>query len=297
VLDWGQELEAAVRTAELGSPLCELLPGQVLDEVRDATDIFATKGLLARLLRQAANRTRGASVTSFVTNPGLLELPVHRAYEVPSFVPWAEWCPYVRSVLGREPTVLSLHPSANETENLVEIAPLPLRQRGEKAILFAASDDGHPWLDLLRCSAPYIGELPVVFVSVRNPGLLAMVRELARSSGFKRFACGTWIPETTLSQWLTHAAVEGCAIAVTKPGPATVRTLARTGTPLVLWDASLPFEDWVMRSAHTSSTHRCAHSIEDVVDALRTFAAGLPLPHSDPRWVPVPVPVNELVLR
>lgn len=238
--------------------------------------VIATKGVLAQAAAWTMSRHRlpRANVFSFVTNPGLLEMRMHRATRVAAFaIPRKGWAE-PSQLSGLERPVITLPIERREKSGGTET--LNGFELGRHTLIIIANEDGHPWMPFLDHALRAIPRLQVIFIGVRNEALVGEAQRVLASSSSPAFVAVSWLNPASLGR--TLATMPG-AVVVTKPGPSTVARIAEIGAYAVLWDAGLPPEDWVLRSARGHLP-----IVESLEEAVHATVAAFSISHNLAPW-------------
>jgi hypothetical protein len=231
--------------------------------------VVATKGLIARLALVAARRVARIPVVSYVTNPGLLELAIHRCAHVWTFVPFE-----------RDREALVRHHGFSGDRVLVVGKLLPVGRGWLGAAPVSAPADARPRAILLanrgglrfrRLVDELARRIPEVELSV----IALHDRQLARRVAYHRQASGVahWRAQESLVQgaYMRHVRwlVEGPRpVLISKTGPNTMLEAAYFGIPQILLDSGLPMEAWVSRFVADTGIGAVVEHEREAVDRL-----------------------------
>ncbi|MEM9556290.1 MAG: hypothetical protein AAGC60_18690 [Acidobacteriota bacterium] len=235
---------------ELG-PLAEHLSSHRPDLV------LGTKGVIARVLHAATQRSSADPVVAnFVTNEGLLTLPIHRSTTIRHhFVPFESgrrlllerygYGPDLVRAVGRliaHAHVSSVTPQATDS---VLPAAAPAAAQTEHRIIVFSNRGGSPYLDLLRTIGESGTRPSVLFIGYNDPDLVAGARALQAELDadnwhvVERLGQGDYIKSI---RWLSHGRYP---LLLSKTGPNTMLEATYFGIPQLLLGSGLPAEEWV----------------------------------------------------
>jgi hypothetical protein len=279
----GRELESLCDVEGGLSPSA----GRVIAELPFAAGIdkfdfvICTKGLLtqiaSRLTRLDKARERAAHVVNFITNPGLLDLSIHRpsecALHVISDPSW------LSALTRRGYPAQSVRCCALPENTAAKGSPpgdVPPLLSGfdfsRPIVLLIANQEGGRWLTLARHVLERLARAQLIFICIRDEELLRDATGLLGQYPTRTARVTPLLLPPERDAVL--AALNACSapVVVTKPGPSTVATIGSFGVPMVMWDAGLPMEDWVLRSARASGIHCVGASEEEVFRCVETTA-------------------------
>ncbi|WP_432906533.1 hypothetical protein ACQP1S_12740 [Micromonospora matsumotoense] len=247
------------------------LPAATVDRLAPVADHFAqtkpdlvigTKGVISRLSHAALRiADLPTPVVNYVTNEGLLRLPVHRAPHLPvHLVQFDRAKDYLVREHGYRPErvvpvgrLLAQAQAAQVFEgaaagigdaDAVGAADPALTAAGTR-ILILSNRGGREYLAALERIARAHPEAALVFIAYNNPALAAEAAELLTALGrsawqtFDRLAQGDYLRYLA---WL-HAA--DAPLFISKTGPNSMLEGLYFGVPQLLVRSGLPMEEWV----------------------------------------------------
>jgi hypothetical protein len=225
--------------------------------LQDHDHWICTKGLLAQLVSTVIGESR---TTLFLTNPGLLQLRLHRPTRpVQIIVPEPSWQAALNSAeVSNYPTIY-WNPMTNLAHNVCShLKFIPDSDHGYSVILIA-NGDGIQW-DALLTEITALSLHRIIFVAVRDLELLERVRSCLNEDAVSRIEFRTWIDIEELSTDISLHPSR--AVIVTKAGPGTVHALTSAGFRPILLDSGQEPEKWVLKSAMlenvaTATTPNC----------------------------------------
>ncbi|MER6910214.1 Moenomycin biosynthesis protein MoeGT1 [Streptomyces sp. NPDC000594] len=250
--------------------------------------VVGTKGFLARLcvaaVRLAGTRTR---VVSQVTNPGLLQLPLHRSRHPDLTLVGFDWA--ARRLLADE---------GGDPERVRVVGPLvaqhDLREfmtgaagQAPAATPWGDGDDdpdrprlivfcnrgGDVYLRLLEHIAAHHPSVDLVFVGYDDPSL---ARRAAGSSGrMRHWRFHSRLTQTEYFDYIDRAARSPHGLLVSKAGPNTTLEAAYFGIPVLMLESGLPMEEWVPGLIHD---HGLGRACAEPDELLRTVDEWLSRP-------------------
>ena len=241
--------------------------------------IVGTKGFVARLCRVARDVAGlPAPVVSYVTNPGLLDLPIHRSASLDAVLVPFGWAkeklvatvpvdPGSVHVVGPLVAQRELGSFAKSSSGSSEDAGWPEFDDGSprpRVIVFS-NRGGDDYTRVLRHLAEHHPEADVVFVGYNDPGAV----EKATSGTVPT----RWRFHTRLSQQEYFAYMEGAAAAetallISKAGPNTTLESAYFGIPVLMLRSGLPMEHWVGSLIADRELGRCCTDVEQLIAVL-----------------------------
>lgn len=240
--------------------------------------LAGTKGIISRALL-AASRLAGVSVPliNFVTNEGLLTIPLHRSTALPHhLVPFESGRQYLLREHGyassqvRTVGRLVAFPGAMDAVMpLAEDGDLPIR------IVIFSNRGGAPYLRPLLALAQRAEEIGVVFIGFNDPELTQQARALIDRSPRLH---GRVVDSLTQSQYLAciRWLAEGdTSLLITKTGPNTMLEAAYFGVPQLVLNSGLPMEQWV---APFVSEHGFGMGFTEMDPLVGTLTAWLDAP-------------------
>ncbi|MER5838816.1 glycosyltransferase family protein [Streptomyces prasinus] len=222
---------------------------------RTAPDVVVgTKGFVARLC-VAAVRLAGTStrVVSHVTNPGLLQLPLHRSrYPDLTLVGFPRAKEHLLATAGGDPErvrvvgpLVAQHDlrdfmtseSATSDAGPWGDGPGPDRPR----VIIFSNRGGETYPELVRRLAGRHPGIDLVFVGYGDP-------ELARrtaAAGLPHWRFHSVLSQTEYFDYIRRASRSRYGLLVSKAGPNTTLEAAFFGIPVLMLESGLPMEQWV----------------------------------------------------
>ncbi|EFG04766.1 hypothetical protein [Streptomyces clavuligerus] len=259
--------------------------------------VVGTKGFLARLC-VAAVRLAGTptKVVSQVTNPGLLQIPLHRSRFPDLTLVGFEWA--ARRLLadeGGDPARVRVVGPLVAQHDLREFMTGPAATAdtapgtASGAAPWGADDDdpdrprlivfcnrgGEVYLRLLERIAADHPSVDLVFVGYDDPGL---ARRAAGSAGRQRhWRFHSRLTQTEYFDYIDRAARSAHGLLVSKAGPNTTLEAAYFGIPVLMLESGLPMEEWVPGLIHEHALGRACSAPDEL---LRTADDWLSRPES-----------------
>ena len=235
--------------------------------------VICTKGLLTQIALRLARRNKvqeGATrVVNFVTNPGLLDLAIHRPWPgVLHVISDPSWISAL-TLQGypRESIRCCALPESTTAKDLQAGHIPPLLSGFDAArpiVILIANQEGERWLTLIRYVMERVPQAQLIFISINDEELLRDAASLLEQYLSRPTRVTSLLGPADRDAVLTALERFDAPVVITKPGPSTVATIGRFSVPMVLWDAGLPMEDWVLRSARLSGIHFAGSSTEEV---------------------------------
>jgi hypothetical protein len=246
--------------------------------------VIGTKGINSRLalaaLRQAGH---AAPVLNYVTNPGLLEISIHRSPHVLNVVPTER----ARARLLAEPGFAA--------ERIVVAGPL-IAEHELKGFLVREGGDGgarEPWgaderrpklivfcnrggpeyLALVRHLAARHGGVDLVFISYNHTALTRAAAEVAAEAGHHHWRFHDSLRQAEYFEYVERASRSAHALLITKSGPNSVLEAAFFGIPVLALESGLPMEAWVGPMIEEEGLGRCCATMDEVVGVLDGWIA------------------------
>ncbi|GLY08390.1 MULTISPECIES: hypothetical protein [Actinoplanes] len=241
--------------------------------------VIGTKGFVARLCKAAlAGAAVDAPVVSYVTNPGLLDLPIHRSVDLDAMTVPFDWTrerfcaesgadPATVHVVG--PLVarhdlgafVSAEPDSAERSGW----PAPAGPEPRPKIVVFSNRGGDDYVRILHHLAARHPAVDVVFVGYNDPALIDKVRGNVDAA--------RWRFHTRLTQREYFAYIEGAAAAehallISKAGPNTTLEAAHFGIPVLMLESGLPMEGWVGGLIHEYGLGRCRATAGELIADL-----------------------------
>ncbi|MET9296214.1 Moenomycin biosynthesis protein MoeGT1 [Streptomyces sp. NPDC003077] len=260
------------------APLAEHLRATAPDVV------VGTKGFVARLcvaaVRLAGLETR---VVSHVTNPGLLQLPLHRSRHPDLTLVGFDWAKeHLIAETGAEADRVSVVGPLVAQHDLRDFmtdesaAPAAGPWGGENdhqrpRLIVFCNRGGDTYLELVQHIATHHPDTDLVFVGYDDP-------ELARraASGAARLAHWRFHSRLTQAQYFDYidrAARSPYGLLVSKAGPNTTLEAAYFGIPVLMLESGLPMEQWVPGLIHEHQLGRACATPEDLFRTVDDWLA------------------------
>jgi len=234
------EVHRSVESGKLSSD--ELGFGKVRDRISAGAPnvVIGTKGLISRLVCDALGpaRARGPRVVNYVTNDGLLTLPVH--------VSAAPDLQIVQTEAGERRLMAALpelDPDRVSVMGPMISAPSFGRQVPLNLGLFINRGGDEYW-PLIESLADAGRGLELQIICSGNDRLLDLIVRFARSRGLAWRIDGELPVDEYLSRLDDLAQLERRAF-VCKSAPSTVFEALARGIPVLAMDSGLPMETWV----------------------------------------------------
>ncbi|GAB3110374.1 hypothetical protein GCM10027160_10510 [Streptomyces calidiresistens] len=238
--------------------------------------VVGTKGFVARLcvaaVGMAGLRTR---VISHVTNPGLLELPLHRSrYPDLTLVGFPRARERLLATVGGDPDRIAVvgplvaqhdlrdfmtdESAASGTDSWKDTGG-PDRPR----VIVFSNRGGETYPRLIRHLAGRHPGIDLVFVGYGDP-------DLARRTAAEAVGCDHWRFHSVLTQsqyfdYIRHASRSRYGLLISKAGPNTTLEAAHFGIPVLMLDSGLPMERWVPGLIHEEGLGRACADPEDLL--------------------------------
>lgn len=251
--------------------------------------IVGTKGFISRLCLAAA-RTAGGRVPpviNHVTNPGLLDLPLHRTRHPDLTLVGFEWArtrlvEHEGADPGRVRTVGPLvaqhelqgflaapgEPRAG-TEPAGPAAEWgdPAAPERPKMIVFS-NRGGDDYLRIVAHLADRDADADLVFVGYGDAATTRAAAALARRGNALRWRFHQRLTQSEYFEYAARAAKAPHAFLVSKAGPATTLEAAWFGIPVLMLESGLPMESWVPGLIRDEGLGRCHRTVDDLIDSL-----------------------------
>ncbi len=219
--------------------------------------VIATKGVAARAAVAATHLTCApVPVVNFVTNHGLLLLPIHRTRHVAAHVvQFPEACRRLARFGCAGPPVHMVGPLV-AGHNLAD-ALLSSAEGGHASAPSASSPDdvprivlfcnrgGEEYAALLRHLAIAHADVDVTVIAHKDPALLDVARALQASRPGLEWRLFDGLAQPQYFREIDRLARSRFPLIVTKSGPNTAVEAAFFGVPMLLIDSGLPMERWV----------------------------------------------------
>lgn len=254
--------------------------------------VIGTKGFVARLCKAALlDSTADAPVVSYVTNPGLLTLPIHRSTGFDAMLVPFDWTrQQFCAQSGADPdTVHVVGPlvARHDLGSFVSADPDSAGQSGwpeqvdspprPKIVVFS-NRGGNDYVRILHHLAKNHPETDVVFVGYNDP---ALIEQVTRDIGSARWRFHTKLTQREYFAYIEGAAAAEHAFLISKAGPNTTLEAAYFGIPVLMLESGLPMEGWVGGLIHEHGLGRCRVTVDELLVDLdewlgdrRQIAAG-----------------------
>ncbi|GGK06719.1 hypothetical protein GCM10010123_40610 [Pilimelia anulata] len=222
---------------------------------RDRPDlVIGTKGVLSRLCHAALHRSgRGTPVVNYVTNEGLLRLPVHRSRTLPVhlvqferarayLVGWHGYDPGRVHAVGR---LLARDQAGRFFEGGAPAAAVdPALAAAGRRVLVLANRGGPAYGRLVAELAADHPDAALVVVALHDPDLAAA------AAGALCGRPGPWrvfeaLPQGDFLRYLDWLAAADAPLFLSKTGPNAMLEGLHYGLPQLLLRSGLPMEEWV----------------------------------------------------
>ena len=216
--------------------------------------VIGAKGILSRLCLIALRNTSPSTpVVNYVTNHGLITIPVHRSHWfTANLVPFEETKSALVGAYGyRERNVEVVGPllSGRGLRKMVaadSFATQPrLRKSSERTVIFLMNHGRNEYLALLEERSAVLKDVNVIFIVHRDEELLNRISALK-----DELRADSWRVYDSLAQIdyfdeIASAAACKHSFLVSKSGPNTVLEATSLGLPVLVHMSGLPMEDWV----------------------------------------------------
>jgi hypothetical protein len=232
---------------------------------------------LSRLV-YATTRTwaRPPLVVNYVTNHGLLELPIHR-----SVVPDLQLVPLKQSrallerhgVAGERIHVVGAISALRTAQPIVVAEPTPA-ERGDgrpRVVVFSNRGSEALYLGALELLARHPSRPEVLFIAYGDAELAAKAEALAQRAGVRDWVVRDRLEQEAFLATLARFARFPAAFVVTKSGPNTMFEAARMGLPLLVHRSGLPMEDWVREFIREHQLGHFAAGPDATIETLRRW--------------------------
>jgi hypothetical protein len=246
--------------------------------------VVGTKGLISRLALLASRVSGGSqAVVNYVTNPGLLQLEVHRSAHFDMTLVPVSWAKELLLTDGGGPAdrirVVGLLVAQHDLRGFLTTDAArgsdeqvrwgrPGSGSRPKVVVFS-NRGGVAYPRILRHLADRHPEVDLVFIGYDDPDL---AREAAAIS------VADWRIHVRLTQdqyfeYISQAARSDYAFLISKAGPNTTLEAAYFGIPVLMLESGLPMESWVPALIHDNGLGRCCAEVEELIDVLDDWLA------------------------
>jgi len=237
--------------------------------------VVGTKGFVARLcvaaVRLAGLHTR---VVSHVTNPGLLQLPLHRSPHPDLTLVGFSWAkdhllaqtggdpdrvqvvgPLVaqhdlRDFMTSESAAPSAGPWGGDTDS------------GRPRLIVFCNRGGDVYLELVHHIAAHHPETDLVFVGYDDPDLAR--RAAAGAERLRHWRFHSRLTQAEYFDYIDRASRSPYGLLVSKAGPNTTLEAAYFGIPVLMLESGLPMERWVPGLIHEHHLGRACAAPDDL---------------------------------
>ena len=241
--------------------------------------VVGTKGVISRLCLAALRRAGlDVPVVNFVTNEGLLRLPIHRSAALAhNLVPFESARRYLlveHAFLPERVQVVGRLIAQPELARFVEHGgptEMPAECPADVRVLVLSNRGGEPYLRLLRHLAEWYPELPVIFIGYNDPPLCEAAERLRREQSLPRWRIFSKLGQGDYLRYLCWLTESNCPMLVSKTGPNTMCEAAYFGVPQLLLYSGLPMEDWVIPFLHELDLGRGFDTMEKLISAMEDW--------------------------
>ncbi|WP_051807698.1 hypothetical protein [Actinoplanes subtropicus] len=262
-----------------GHPVADRLDGlrEALAEARPEL-VIGTKGFVARLCRAALHGS-DVPVVSYVTNPGLLELPIHRSAALhATLVPFAWAGQRLVTEVGADPAsvhvvgpLVARHDLGSFVSADVDLDarpgwPVPAADGPDRPrIIVFSNRGGDDYVRVLNHLADRHPDTDVVFVGYDDP---ALIERVTRDVGLTRWRFHTKLTQREYFAYIEGAAAADHAFLISKAGPNTTLEAASFGIPVLMLESGLPMESWVGGLIDEHGLGRCRVTADELLADL-----------------------------
>ncbi|MFC5144780.1 Moenomycin biosynthesis protein MoeGT1 [Streptomyces aureoversilis] len=292
---WPRDFEI-VPTAGAGRE--HMLDGMVAHLRENAPDlVVGTKGFISRLCVAAARAAGGRvpPVVHHVTNPGLLDLPLHRTRHPDLTLVGFDWArtrlieqegadprrvrtvgPLVaqHDLQGFLTAPVEPRPDPGPTDTTAGGAVVewgdPFATRRPKLIIFC-NRGGEDYLRIVAHLAERDADVDLVFIGYGDAETTRRAAALARRGNALRWRFHQRLTQPEYFEYISRAAKAPHAFLVSKAGPATTLEAAWFGIPVLMLESGLPMESWVPRLIRDEALGQCHRAVDDLVRGLDTW--------------------------
>ncbi|MCD7443021.1 Moenomycin biosynthesis protein MoeGT1 [Streptomyces lincolnensis] len=246
--------------------------------------VVGTKGFVARLC-VAAVRLAGlpTRVVSHVTNPGLLQLPLHRSpHPDLTLVGFAHAKERLVEAAGADPdrvrVVGPLVAQHDLRDFMTDESAAPAAgpwggdtDSGRPRLIVFCNRGGDVYLELVHHIAAHHPDTDLVFVGYDDPDLARRA-----AAGAERLAHWRFHSRLTQAQYFDYidrASRSPYGLLVSKAGPNTTLEAAYFGIPVLMLESGLPMESWVPGLIHEHNLGRACAAPEDLFRTVDDWLA------------------------
>ncbi|MFI9202959.1 Moenomycin biosynthesis protein MoeGT1 [Streptomyces sp. NPDC053048] len=295
--DWPRDVEVAPLAGTERERRLEGMAGHFRKHAPDL--VVGTKGFISRLCVAAVRLAGGRvpPVVHQVTNPGLLELPLHRTRHPDLTLVGFDWARTrliadegadprrVRTVgplVARHdlkgfltepvpPHRAPARPAADEpaAEPAVEWGD-PAAPERPRLIVFS-NRGGEDYLRIVARLAERDADIDLVFVGYGDVETTRRAAALARGGNARRWRFHQRLTQPEYFEYIARAARSPHAFLVSKAGPATTLEAAWFGIPVLMLESGLPMESWVPHLIRDEGLGQCHRSVDDLVAGLAAW--------------------------
>jgi hypothetical protein len=210
--------------------------------------VIAMKGVACRLLARAIQGSGSKPrLVSFITNPGLLDLEVHRCVDAdlvtlplpPDVYPTPEFLQSAGRVVRLPPL---LGPRSFSSEYNATIA---WDDPARATVLVLSNHGGQQMVDVARAALNHRLKPNVALVILRDRDSFESAQPLLHSGTRGRFFLSDKLEYSTYISIARQAARNAGSFLVSKTGPNTMLEAICAGLPVLLHKSWLPMESWV----------------------------------------------------
>ncbi|WP_440980758.1 hypothetical protein [Shinella sumterensis] len=260
-----RELEGrSISNEALGLPQVTELVRQYSPDI-----VIGTKGLISHIVCKAVGgrNDRQLRVVNFVTNDGLLTLPIHISAEPDLQIVQTE--EGKRRLLEALP---ELNPSAVRVAGPLIMEPAFGRRVPLRVGIFI-NRGGEEYWPLLEAMRTHGEALDAQIICAGNDELLDRIVGFAHSRALQWKIDGALSVNEYLCR-LDHLAALDRRLFICKSAPSTVFEALARSIPVFAIDSGLPMERWVGDLLEKCGTGRFFRSIDSLIDTIRTVAEG-----------------------
>jgi hypothetical protein len=260
--------------------------------------VIGTKGVISRLSHAALRvADLAVPVVNYVTNEGLLRLPVHRAPDLPvHLVQFDRAKDYLVRECGYRPErvlpvgrLLAQTHAAKVFEGGDAVGAIdPAMFEPSTRILILSNRGGREYLGALERIARAHPDAALVFIAFNNPALAAEAAELLTE--LKVFAWRTFdrLAQGDYLRYLSWLEAADAPLFISKTGPNSMLEGLYFGIPQLLVRSGLPMEEWVGPFLSENGVGQAFDQMEELVEvALRWVGDPDELPRRRRRAVAV----------
>jgi hypothetical protein len=234
--------------------------------------LVGTKGLISRLLLAGLRHEPcGADVVNYVTNEGLLEIPLHRSAAVPHhFVPFESGCQYLVHHHGYSRHQVTSVGRLIRSPSPATVTSYP--QTPVRAVIFS-NRGGDSYLKPLAVALKHKHQVGIVFLGYNDARLTALAEDMAAQAGSLHCQISVRLDEQEYANCLGWLADGSLQLLVTKTGPNTMIEAAYFGVPQLLLNSGLPMEQWVAPFVERHGFGRGFDTMDQLTSVLEAWLA------------------------